>query len=52
MKAWVLHGVGDIRFEEVEAPHPADGEVLVAVRAAGAARIFRAFIRQAHTCSR
>ncbi len=35
MKAWVLHGVGDIRFEEVEAPHPADGEVLVAVRAAG-----------------
>lgn len=35
MKAWVLHGVGDIRFEEVETPQPADGEVLVAVRAAG-----------------
>ena len=35
MKAWVLHSVGDIRFEEVETPQPADGEVLVAVRAAG-----------------
>jgi len=35
MKAWILHGVGDIRFEEVERPQPKDGEVLVSVRAAG-----------------
>lgn len=35
MKAWVLHGVDDIRFEEVERPHPADDEVLVAVKAVG-----------------
>lgn len=35
MKAWVLHGIGEIRFEEVDRPEPADNEVLVAVRAAG-----------------
>ena len=35
MKAWVLHGVNDIRFEEVDRPHPADNEVIVAVKAAG-----------------
>ena len=34
-KAWVLHGVGDIRFEEAAEPRPADNEVLVAVKAAG-----------------
>ncbi|MDE6362883.1 MAG: alcohol dehydrogenase catalytic domain-containing protein, partial [Lachnospiraceae bacterium] len=35
MKAWVLHGVDDIRFEEVDSPHPAEDEVVVSVRAAG-----------------
>lgn len=35
MKAWVLHGVNDIRFEEVDRPHPAENEVIVAVKAAG-----------------
>lgn len=35
MKAWVLHGVNDIRFEEVDRPQPADKEVIVAVKAAG-----------------
>lgn len=35
MKAWVLHGIDDIRFEEVSRPEPTDSEVLVAVKAAG-----------------
>ncbi len=35
MKAWVLHGVGDIRPEEVPVPQAAEREVLVAVKAAG-----------------
>ncbi len=35
MKAWILHGINDIRFEEAARPEPADKEVLVSVRAAG-----------------
>ncbi len=35
MKAWVLHGQGDIRCEEFEKPSAAAGEVLVKVKAAG-----------------
>ncbi|MDE7319349.1 MAG: galactitol-1-phosphate 5-dehydrogenase [Lachnospiraceae bacterium] len=35
MKAWVLHGIGDIRFETVDNPVPGEGEVLVQVKAAG-----------------
>lgn len=35
MKAWVLHGVGDIRLEAVPEPKLKAGEVLIAVRAAG-----------------
>lgn len=35
MRAWVLHGAGDIRLEEVPRPLPGPGEVLVGVRAAG-----------------
>lgn len=35
MKAWVLRGVGDLRFEEIKEPRPADGEVLIKVKAAG-----------------
>ncbi len=35
MKAWVLHGVGDLRYEDVSEPPLAEDEVLVAVKAAG-----------------
>lgn len=35
MKAWVLHGIGDIRFEEVKEPQPAEGEVIVKIKSAG-----------------
>ena len=35
MKAWILHGVNDIHFEEVEEPNLAENEVLVSVKAAG-----------------
>ena len=35
MKAWVLHGVKDLRFEDVDSPAPEEGEVLVKVKAAG-----------------
>lgn len=35
MKAWVLHGVGDLRLEMVEKPIPGEQEVLVQVKAAG-----------------
>lgn len=35
MKAWVLHGVGDIRYEDVDIPAPAENEVRIRVKAAG-----------------
>lgn len=35
MKAWVLHGVDDLRFEDVPKPEPRDGEVLVRVKCVG-----------------
>ena len=35
MKAYVLHGVNDIRLEEVERPGPGEGEVLIRVMACG-----------------
>lgn len=35
MKAWVLHGVGDLRLEERAVPKPAENEVLLRVEAAG-----------------
>ena len=35
MKAWVLHGINDFRYETVGKPALSDNEVLVAVRAAG-----------------
>ncbi len=35
MKAWVLHGIKDIRLENVEVPIPLPGEVLIQVEAAG-----------------
>ena len=35
MKAWVLHAPGDIRFEDVPVPEPAEEEVLVKVKVCG-----------------
>lgn len=35
MKAWVLHGAGNLRWETLDVPVPGGGEVLVAVKAAG-----------------
>ena len=35
MRAWVLHGIGDLRLETVKPPRPGSGEVLVSVKAAG-----------------
>ena len=35
MKAWVLHNIGDIRFEDIDKPKPGQGEVLINVKAAG-----------------
>ena len=35
MKAYVLHGINDIRFEDAPVPVPKEDEVLVKVRAAG-----------------
>ena len=35
MKAYRLHGIGDLRWEEVPRPLPESGEVLVKVKAAG-----------------
>ncbi|EOS69974.1 hypothetical protein C818_02137 [Lachnospiraceae bacterium MD308] len=35
MKAWVLHGVNDIKYENVEKPVPGKGEVLIKVSAVG-----------------
>jgi L-iditol 2-dehydrogenase len=35
MKAWVLHAVGDLRFDEVAVPQPNRGEVLLKVKACG-----------------
>jgi L-iditol 2-dehydrogenase len=35
MKAWVLHGINDLRLEDVPKPVPKHGDVLVAVKCAG-----------------
>lgn len=35
MRAWVLHGINDLRYEEVNSPVIGENEVLVAVKAAG-----------------
>lgn len=35
VKAWVLHDINDLRFEEAEVPDIGEKEVLVAVKAAG-----------------
>jgi len=35
MKACVLHGIGDLRHQEVPAPEPGKGEVLVKIKASG-----------------
>lgn len=35
MKAYVLHGINDIRYEEVETPSIGEGQLLIKVKAAG-----------------
>ncbi len=35
MKAWILHDINDLRFEDTEKPVPGPGEVLIRVKAAG-----------------
>lgn len=35
MKAWVLHGINDLRYEDIDKPAVNKGEVLVNVKAAG-----------------
>lgn len=35
MKAWVLHGINDLRLEETNTPTIGENEVLLAVKAAG-----------------
>ena len=35
MKAWVLHGVNDLRFEDMDSPTPGEGEALIRVMACG-----------------
>lgn len=35
MKAWVLHGINDIRFGEIDEPLPMADEVIVSVKAVG-----------------
>lgn len=35
MKAYILHGIGDFRYEETEKPVPDEGEVLVRVKNVG-----------------
>lgn len=35
MKAWILHGVNEIRFEDADEPPLAENEVLVRIKAAG-----------------
>ncbi len=50
MKAWVLHDINDMRYEDVAMPVAVDGEVLVKVEAAGicGSDIPRAFDTGAH----
>uniref|UniRef100_UPI004055EE8B galactitol-1-phosphate 5-dehydrogenase n=1 Tax=Agathobacter sp. TaxID=2021311 RepID=UPI004055EE8B len=35
MKAWVLHNINKLKYEEIQTPAPKENEVLVAVKAAG-----------------
>lgn len=35
MKACVLHGIGDLRYEEAAVPVPAKSEVLIRIMASG-----------------
>ena len=35
MKAWILHGINDLRLEDIPKPIPKPGEVLVEIKAAG-----------------
>lgn len=35
MKAWVLHGINDLRFEDINSPAMGENEILLAVKAVG-----------------
>lgn len=54
MKAWVLHGIDELCLENVPMPSPGEGEVLVAVKAAGicGSDIPRIYRTGAHTDTR
>ena len=48
MEALVLHGIGDLRLEQIPVPHLAEGEVRVRIGfVVSAARIFREFLSKA-----
>lgn len=51
MRGCVLHGIGDLRVEEVKAPVPKEGEVLLQVRACGicGSDIPRVFVKGTYT---
>lgn len=49
MKAQVLHGIGDIRYEETDKPRIEKGWVLVKVKAQEyVAQIFQEYIKPVH----
>ncbi len=50
MKAWVLHEIGKLKYEDIESPVPKAGEALVRVGATGicGSDIPRAFVEGAH----
>lgn len=50
MKAWMLHGIGDFRYEDTEMPEPREDEVLIAVKATGicGSDVARVFENGAH----
>ena len=50
MKAQVLYGINDMRYEDIEEPQLKDGWVIVKVMAAGiCGQIFQEYIRQEPT---
>ena len=49
MKAQVLYGIGDLRYEDIEKPQLKEGWVMVKVMAAAyVVRIFQEYIIQEH----
>lgn len=50
MKTWILHGIGDFRYEDTEMPELREDEVLIAVKATGicGSDVARVFENGAH----